>query len=92
VRKRLDEFKINIRTGTTATTITARGVSVTCGSSTEILEADTVVIAVGYESSHKLAREIEGKAGVSVRLVGDCDKVARIAEAVEGGFKTGLQV
>jgi hypothetical protein len=63
-----------------------------CGSSTEILEADSIVIAVGYESSNKLAREIEGKAGVSVRLVGDCDKVARIAEAVESGFRTGLQV
>jgi hypothetical protein len=63
-----------------------------CGSSTEILEADTVVIAVGYEPSNKLAREIEGKSGVSVRLVGDCDKVARIAEAVESGFRTGLQV
>ena len=92
VRKRLNDFNINTRTGTTATEITPRGVSIVCGSSTEVLPADTVVIAVGYEPSNKLAREIEGKAGVSVRLVGDCDKVARIAEAVEGGFRTGLQI
>jgi 2,4-dienoyl-CoA reductase (NADPH2) len=92
VRKRLNDFKIKIRTGTTATEITQQGVSIVCGSSTEILPADTVVIAVGYEPSNKLAREIEGKSGVSVLSVGDCDKVARIAEAVEGGFRTGLQV
>ncbi|HUH66923.1 MAG TPA: FAD-dependent oxidoreductase [Syntrophales bacterium] len=92
VRKRLNDFKIKIRTGTTATAITQQGVSIVCGGSKELLEADTVVIAVGYEPTSKLAREIEGKTGVSVSVVGDCDKVARIAEAVESGFRTGLKI
>jgi hypothetical protein len=63
-----------------------------CGGATEVFEADTIVIAVGYEPWNKLVRAIEGKAGVSVEAVGDCDKVARIAEAVESGFRAGLKV
>jgi 2,4-dienoyl-CoA reductase (NADPH2) len=92
VRKRLNEFKIKIKTDARVSEITDKGVKSVCGGATAVFEADTVVIAVGYESYNKLARAIEGKAGVSVRLVGDCDKVARIAEAVESGFRTALQV
>ena len=92
VRKRLKDFEIYIKTAVTVTEITPHGVFTMCGGSTEFLAADSIVIAVGHEPSDKLARQIEGKAGVSVRLVGDCDKVATIAEAVESGFRTGLQV
>jgi NADPH-dependent 2,4-dienoyl-CoA reductase/sulfur reductase-like enzyme len=92
VRKRLDEFKIKIKTNARVSEITAEGVKSVCGGATEVFEADTVVIAVGYEPSKKLVREIEGKAGVSVETVGDCDKIARIAEAVESGFRAALKL
>jgi 2,4-dienoyl-CoA reductase-like NADH-dependent reductase (Old Yellow Enzyme family)/thioredoxin reductase len=92
VRKRLNEFKIKIKTNARVSEITARGVASVCGGATEVFEADTIVIAVGYEPWNKLVRAIEGKAGVSVEAVGDCDKVARIAEAVESGFRAGLKV
>lgn len=91
-RKRLNDFKIKIKTNARVSEITDRGVASVCGGATEVFDADTVIIAVGYEPSNKLAREIEGKAGVSVRLVGDCDKIARIAEAVESGFRAALEV
>jgi pyruvate/2-oxoglutarate dehydrogenase complex dihydrolipoamide dehydrogenase (E3) component len=92
VRKRLNEFKIKIKTGVKVTEITPKGVTSTCNGSTEFFEADSIIIAVGYKPSDKLAREIEGKAHVSVHLVGDCDKVAKIAEAVDSGFRAALQV
>jgi len=92
VRKRLKDFEICIKAAVTVTEITPHGVFTMCGGSTEFLAADSIVIAVGHEPSDKLARQIEGKAGVSARLVGDCDKVATIAEAVESGFRAGLQV
>ena len=92
VRKRLNEFKIKIKTNARVSEITAKGVTSVCGGAAEVFEADTVVIAVGYEPWNKLVRAIEGKAGVSVEAVGDCDKVARIAEAVESGFRAGLKV
>ena len=91
-RKRLNDFKIKIKTNARVSEITDRGVASVRGGATEVFDADTVVIAVGYEPCHKLVREIEGKAGVSVLAVGDCDKVARIAEAVESGFRAALEV
>jgi 2,4-dienoyl-CoA reductase (NADPH2) len=92
VRKRLNEFKIKIKTNARVSEITDKGVKSVCGGSTEVFEADTVVIATGYEPWNKLVREIEGKAGVSVDAVGDCDKIGRIAEAVESGFRAALKV
>jgi 2,4-dienoyl-CoA reductase (NADPH2) len=92
VRKRLDDFKIKIKTNARVSEITAKGVKSVCGGAAEVFEADTVVIAVGYEPWNKLVREIEGKAGVYVESVGDCDKVCRIAEAVESGFRVGFNV
>jgi 2,4-dienoyl-CoA reductase (NADPH2) len=92
VRKRLNEFKIKIKTNARISEITVRGVTSVCAAATEVFDADTVVIAAGYEPCDKLARAIEGKAGVSVQVVGDCDKVAKIAEAVESGFRAALKV
>ncbi len=92
VRKRLNDFKIKQMTNARVSEITDQGVKSVCGDKPEVFDADTVIIAVGYECDDKLAREIEGKAGVSVQVVGDCGKVARVADAVESGFRAALKV
>jgi NADPH-dependent 2,4-dienoyl-CoA reductase/sulfur reductase-like enzyme len=92
VRKRLNDFKIKQKTNARVSEVTDKGVISMCNNCSEFVEADTVIIAVGYESCDKLAKEIEGKAGVAVKVVGDCNKVARIAEAVEGGFRAAIEI
>jgi 2,4-dienoyl-CoA reductase-like NADH-dependent reductase (Old Yellow Enzyme family)/thioredoxin reductase len=92
VRKRLNDFKIKQKTNARVSEVTDKGVISMCNNCSEFVEADTVIIAVGYESCDKLAKEIEGKAGVAVKVVGDCNKVARIAEAVEGGFWAAIEI
>jgi len=92
VRKRLNDFKIVQKTNARVSEVTEKGVAYMCDESSEFIEADTVILAAGYESSNKLIGEIEGKVSVPVRVVGDCGKVARIAEAVEGGFRAALEV
>ena len=92
VRKRIQDFKVKVKTNARVTEITDKGVKSVCGCDAEIIGADTVVIATGHESNDKLARAIEGKAGVTVEVIGDSLKVGTIVDAVEGGFKAGLKI
>jgi len=92
VRKRLNDFKIKQKTNARVSEITDKGVTSVCNECSEFVEADTVILAAGYQSCDKLAKEIEGKSGVAVKVVGDSNKVARIADAVESGFRAALEI
>lgn len=88
VQEELDHYadKLNIRTGVTCTAVSDKGVTVAdkAGNVTEI-EADTVVCAVGMRPNADIADSFAG-CGLYFRKVGDCDKVARIKQAVAAGF------
>lgn len=53
--------------------------------------ADALILALGCRSEQSLYVPL-AKAGYSVRLVGDCNKVGKIWHAVKAGFEAGLSV
>jgi len=55
------------------------------------IPANTVVLAMGSRSENSLAKALESS-GVEIQTIGDADKVGRIGEAVEAGFKLACEV
>jgi 2,4-dienoyl-CoA reductase (NADPH2) len=55
------------------------------------IPADTVVLAMGSRPENSLAKALEGS-GVEMKTIGDADKVGRIGDAVEAGFKLACEV
>jgi 2,4-dienoyl-CoA reductase (NADPH2) len=71
--------------------ITKRGVLISKAGSTELIEADTIVLATGLKPNNKLAAEFSGKAPVTY-LVGDCTEPGRLLEATASGFLVGQKI
>lgn len=91
VRQRLNNLGIRILTGARAQEITDKGVRVEHKGSTEFYEAETVVLAVGIKENDQLASELGGMV-TSLHKIGDCDRRARIFDAIESGFVVGAKV
>ncbi|KFI34342.1 hypothetical protein HY00_03315, partial [Peptococcaceae bacterium SCADC1_2_3] len=68
-----------------------KGVSINKEDKKQIIEADTIVLAVGMISDQKLFAELENKVP-EVYLAGDCVNPRRILEAVHEGFNLGFKV
>jgi 2,4-dienoyl-CoA reductase-like NADH-dependent reductase (Old Yellow Enzyme family)/thioredoxin reductase len=89
---RLVSGGIRLETGAKVEAITEKGVKVLrAGLYPEFFEADSVVLALGMKSDDGLARSLEGR-GVPVFKAGDLVKPASVTEAIESGFKIGLQI
>lgn len=81
---------IKVATGHKVTEITDNGVVALDGESREItFPADTVVTAFGLKANRDLGVKIRNKYPKAV-LIGDCDKVATIGEAIKAGFLRAL--
>ena len=52
----------------------------------EFLEADMVIDAFGMRPNSELAEAIYQKYAPITSIIGDCNKVGQIAEAVRGGY------
>ena len=91
VIRRLRQAGIKLETNATAVEINEKGVRVSGDGESEVVEADTVVLAVGLTPNRELARRLEGKVK-SLRLVGDCDQPHKIAEAIESGLRVGREI
>jgi len=89
---RLVEAGIRLETGVKAEEITEKGVKVIrAGQYFEFFEADTVILALGMVSIDEVASNLEGKIH-TVFKIGDAYKPAGFAEAIESGFKIGVQI
>jgi 2,4-dienoyl-CoA reductase (NADPH2) len=71
--------------------ITKKGVLISKAGSTELIEADTIVVATGLKPNNKLAEEFSGKAPV-IYSVGDCAEPGRLLEATASGFLAGQKI
>ncbi|MFC1904716.1 FAD-dependent oxidoreductase [Chloroflexota bacterium] len=91
VLDRMRKAGINIVTLAQVTEITSGGVNALCNESTEFFPADVVVIATGMKPDDRLISELQGKVG-ALYSIGDCVQPRRIAEAMETGFKTALEI
>jgi 2,4-dienoyl-CoA reductase (NADPH2) len=83
--------RITVRPGTRALEITGEGVTVQFGEETEIVAADTVVLASGAVSVNPFAEMLEKK-GIPFASVGDAKGIALAFDAVHQGFAAGRAV
>ena len=95
VRKRLIdglfESKINMLTKTTCVEITNSGVRVkTTQGEEQTIQADSVILAVGYRPNDSLFRSVEG--GIAAYNIGDSAEPQRIREAIYAGYRIGLSL
>ena len=87
LQNKLAELGIEIRLGTTAQEINDRGiVAVDMEGNRQEIEADTVVVAMGFESENSLERKLKGKVP-ELYTIGDCVKPGKIQGAVHDGAR-----
>ncbi len=82
---RMAENNVKSLTSTKIVEITDKGVKVIGPDGEAFIEADTVITAFGTRSNRAFIEEICDKYPTTL-VVGDCEKVAQIGEAVRGGF------
>ncbi len=87
----LDDLGVKILTKATAREITDLGVVIEHLGKEQLIEADTVVLALGAQPNQELGNQLK-KLGTQLYIVGDCNTVGRLPDAVEGGFKAALNL
>ena len=88
----LREKQVAMLTGTTCEGITEGGVIVTAGDGQkQTLQADTVILAVGYRANNALSKALEGKVS-EVYCIGDSSQPRRIMDAINDGYRVGLSL
>ena len=92
VLDRLIEAGIRLETSVKAEAITDKGVKVIrAGQYPEFFEADTVVLALGMVPNDATVKNLKGKLPI-IHKIGDADKPAGFAEAIDSGFRIGFQI
>ncbi len=91
VLQELKQIGVSMLADTKAVEITSDGLNVEHDGKTVLLEADSIVIAVGMKAPDSLATELDGSIPV-VRVVGDAVTPRRVAEAIRSGYRAGLEV
>ncbi len=79
--KMLAEHDIDILLDAKVSKVTDEGVVITKNSMSQVLKADTVILAVGMESQRKLLDDLEGKLP-AIHAVGDCVKPRKVMNAI----------
>ena len=80
------ENKVEILTSAALTKITDDGAVVKVNGEEKLIEADTVITAVGYRSDNTLYNELKDYAG-EVYLLGDAQKVSNLMNAVWNAYE-----
>jgi len=90
--QRLDELKVELMPETKIEEITDSGVVVTDKEGNRrIVEADSVVLAMGGTPNKELVEALKGRA-LKVYTVGDCVEVGKIMNAIASGFRTAFDL
>ncbi|MFC1929427.1 FAD-dependent oxidoreductase [Chloroflexota bacterium] len=87
----LEDLGVKMLTKATAKEITDHGVVIDCRGKQQDIETDTVILALGAKPNQKLANQLK-KLVTQLYMVGDCNQVRRLPDAVEGGFKVALSL
>jgi 2,4-dienoyl-CoA reductase (NADPH2) len=88
---RLKKMGVLTEMQTTVEAITDRGVMVNRKGVSDMISADSVILAVGLKSDHALVDKFRGTA-FEVFSIGDCVKPRMIREAIEEGFSLGTKI
>lgn len=87
---RLRERNITMLTQTVATEIKGNTLIVNKQGKSEVLQADTIVMAVGSKPDNDLEKGLQNK--IPVYSIGDCVKPRNIIDAVAEGAKIGREI
>lgn len=87
----LKEENIRILTQAKCEEIKQNGIMITRNSESEFLEADTIVIAVGYQPDSKLYNSIKGRVS-DIFLIGDCKEARKAFDAIHEGSSIAYQI
>lgn len=87
----LERYGVASRTGTRVEKITPEGVVVVAAEGSELLPADSVVLAVGTRADNPL-QAVCVELGIPCRLVGDAEKPGQAFDAVHQGHRAGREV
>ena len=88
----LDKPNITLVTAAKLTAITDKGASVEDNSGKRLsLDADTVVLSLGFTSENKLAKHLTSK-GKEVYTIGDASKTRKIKDAAYEGFLAASRI
>jgi 2,4-dienoyl-CoA reductase (NADPH2) len=87
----VQRFGIKTRINTRVLEIQKEGVLVETGGETELVMADTVILAVGTESNNSL-QKIAAELGIVCEVIGDAQKPATVFEATHQGFRAGRSI
>lgn len=68
-----------------------RGVVYEMDGQEHFINADTVIVAVGYSPNNELQKQVEGKF-LETYFIGDCVKVRTALEAIHEGFQVALKI
>jgi 2,4-dienoyl-CoA reductase (NADPH2) len=88
---KLRKAQIKILNEAKVVEITKKGVKVNRNGAVELVQADTIVPALGMKETTELAKLLAGKAP-AVYSVGDCVEPRKIAEAVKAGYRLGREL
>ncbi len=87
----LAEYKVDVRTSAKVISITDEGVKVRKADQTEeIIAADKVVTAFGQRPNNGIADAIAEKYPIKTTLIGDCQKVGKVGNAIRDGFYAAM--
>ncbi len=87
----LSRFGVTTHTETKALEITAEGIKVERNNQTEMIPADTVVMATGSVSENSLQQTLESL-NIPFEIAGDAKQIGLAFDAVHNGFELGRAV
>jgi len=90
---KLNELSVDVLTRTVITEITDNGVRVADRKSGQVknIEADNVILALGYVADKRIAHELEASVQ-ELHSIGDCAEARTLREAIHGGAWVGRQI
>ena len=90
----MDEVGIKTYVNTRCEEITENGIKAVTRDGTEIfLEADTVIVGLGYKSRETTVASLKNAAGdIPVFAIGDCVRAAKVGEAVQDGYSAAMSI
>lgn len=91
VIKRLGEDGVKTMCGAETEKITDKGLVVKTADGKHVIEADTVVLALGDKPNRQLYQKLFGKVP-ELYMVGDCVKPAKVMEAINDGAYIALHI
>lgn len=88
----MDKYNVNIQTGTRIAAISDAGALVLGADKTErVIEADTVIMAIGLKPKHDMTSELLGS-GIQVFKTGDGLQVGNIRSCVSGAYEIAKNI